>query len=141
MIRFIAILGIASLVGLAAFVYRFKYESTALTRQSQQLVRDIKIEREAIAALRAQYSTLAKPSRLQGLSERHLKHLKPLTVAQLATPSEVPERLPDLGLFIDKLTLGVGLPVVDTELGSPTGASRKPILPPSPRPKISRPIP
>lgn len=132
MIRFIVIFVIACLVGLAAFVYRVKYDSVALNREAQQLEKDIAIERDAIAALRAQFSALSKPSRLQGLAERHLKHLKPFSVSQLTTTSEIPDRLPDLGAFIDKLPLNAGLPVADTELGSPTGSERKPFRPPVP---------
>lgn len=133
MMRFVIVLGIACLVGLAAFVYRIKYESLALSREMQQLQRDIDIERDAVAALKAQFSALAKPSRLQGLAERHLKHLKPFSVTQLAALSEIPERAPDLGAFIDKLPAGAGVPVVDSELGSPTGAERKPIRAPKPK--------
>lgn len=140
MIRFIAIFGIAVLVGLSAFVYHIKYASAALNREVQELVKDIEGERDTIAALRAQFSALSKPSRLQGLSERHLKHLKPFSVAQLATTGEIPDRLPDLGAFIDKLPLGAGLPVVDTELGSPTGSERKPFRPPSPTKKPAKPV-
>ena len=138
MIRVVVVLALASLVGLAALVYKIKYESTALSREIAQISRDIENERDTISALRAQYSALSKPSRLQGLAERHLKHLRPFAVSQLAVPGEVPERLPDLANFLDKLPLGAGLPVVDSEVGSPTGSARKPILPPTPRNKGQR---
>lgn len=140
MIRFVIVLGIACLIGFAAFVYRVKYETIALQRQEAQLKRDIDSERDAISALRAQFSALAKPARLQGLAERHLKHLKPFAISQLATVGDIPERLPDLGAFIDKLPLGASLPESDAELGSPTGSERKPIRPPSPGKKPLRPI-
>jgi len=141
MIRAVLILGIACLVGLAAFVYRIKYESAGLNREITKLERAIDGERDSIAALKAQFSALSKPSRLQGLAERHLAHLKPFSVSQMASIRDIPERLPDLGDFIDKLPLGAGLPVVDSEVGSPTGTERKPVRPPTPAKKTSRPLP
>ena len=72
MMRLLSICLVAALVLAAADVYKIKFEST---RQSQRLVRlrmDIRQERNAIAALRAQWSKLDSPSRIEELARRHL---------------------------------------------------------------------
>jgi len=95
MMRIVHLLVIAALVTSAAYVYKIKFEST---RQSQRLVRlrmDIRQEQNAIAALRAQWSKLDSPSRIEELARRHLS-LRPTQAQQYDRLDNLPQRPPDL---------------------------------------------
>jgi hypothetical protein len=56
---------------------------------------EIRRERDAIAILRAEWTQLDRPDRIQGLAQRHLK-LRPVEVAQFDTLDKLPERPPQL---------------------------------------------
>ena len=56
---------------------------------------DIQREREAVAALRAEWSTLENPARIQGLARRHLR-LRPPESAQYDPLDRLPERPPSI---------------------------------------------
>jgi hypothetical protein len=92
-VRIIHILVIAVLVFAAAYVYRIKMESTARVERVLRLNAEIREQRDAIAALRAEWAKLDAPLRLQGLTERHLK-LQPLTASQYDQLKNLPERPP-----------------------------------------------
>lgn len=91
MLRLLNALAIVALVGAAAFVYKIKYESTLQASQVSKLRSDIARERDAIAALRAEWSRLDNPERIQDLAKRHLA-LKPLDISQYDTLDRLPER-------------------------------------------------
>ena|SRR5947209_8717828 len=91
--RIVHLLVIAALVFAAAYVYRIKMESTSRTERVLRLHAEIREQRDAIAALRAEWSKLDAPLRLQGLAERHLP-LKPLTAIQYDSLKNLPERPP-----------------------------------------------
>jgi hypothetical protein len=91
--RIIHLLVIAALVFAAAYVYRIKMESTARTERVLRLNAEIREQRDAIAALRAEWAKLDAPLRLQGLAERHLA-LKPLVATQYDSLKNLPERPP-----------------------------------------------
>jgi hypothetical protein len=90
-LRIIHLLVIGVLVFAAAYVYRIKMESTARTERVLRLRADVREQRDAIAALRAEWSRLDAPVRLQGLAERHLD-LKPLGANQYDQLKNLPER-------------------------------------------------
>lgn len=136
MTRILGVLVLAAIVAVAAYVYKVKYDSSRLTRQVADLTRQIENERDMISTLRAEWSALNQPTRLQALAERHLKYLKPFTVAQLGLPHELPERPLDLGVFIERLNNG--LPNLGPDAGTPTGATRNPIPIPRPQPSPLR---
>lgn len=93
--RIIHFLVIGALIFAAAYVYRIKMESTARTERVLRLHAEIREQRDAIAALRAEWAKLDAPLRLQGLAERHLQ-LKPLTGTQYDQLKNLPERPPRL---------------------------------------------
>jgi hypothetical protein len=82
---------IGILVFAAAYVYRIKMESTVRTERVLRLHADIREQRDAIAALRAEWTRLDAPLRLQGLVERHLP-LKPINATQYDSLKNLPER-------------------------------------------------
>lgn len=92
--RIIHLLVIGALIFAAAHVYRIKMDSTARTEKVLRLRAEIREERDAIAALRAE-AKLDAPLRLQGLSDRHL-HLKPVNGTQYDSLKNLPERPPRL---------------------------------------------
>jgi hypothetical protein len=92
--RIIHLLVIGVLVFCAAYVYRIKMESTSRTERVLRLNAEIREQREAIAALRAEWAKLDAPLRLQGLAERHLA-LRPLSASQYDSLKNLPERPPN----------------------------------------------
>ena len=71
--RLLNILVIAALIAAASYVYKIKFDSTLQAERVAKLHGEIRKERNAIAALRAEWAKLETPSRIQGLAERHLK--------------------------------------------------------------------
>src|SRR5258707_2677498 len=92
--RIIHLLVIGMLVFAAAYVYRIKMESTSRTERVLRLHAEVREQRDAIAALRAEWAKLDAPLRLQGLAERHLA-LKPLVATQYDSLKNVPKRPPN----------------------------------------------
>jgi len=92
--RIIHVLVIGFLVFAAAYVYRIKMESTVRTERVLRLHADIREQRDAIAALRAEWTKLDSPQRLQGLVERHLP-LKPISATQYDALKNLPDRPPN----------------------------------------------
>jgi hypothetical protein len=92
--RIIHLLVIGVLVFAAAYVYRIKMDSTVRTERVLRLHADIREQRDAIAALRAEWTRLDAPQRLQGLAERHLP-LKPINANQYDQLKNLPERPPN----------------------------------------------
>lgn len=92
--RIIHFLVVGMLIFAAAYVYRIKMESTSRVERVQRLNSEIREERNAIAALRAEWAKLNGPLRLQGLTERHLA-LKPVTAQQYDSLKGLPERPPN----------------------------------------------
>ena len=70
-----------------------RWNSTSRTERVLRLNAEIREQRDAIAALRAEWAKLDAPLRLQGLAERHLQ-LKPLSATQYDSLKNLPERPP-----------------------------------------------
>lgn len=81
------------LVLAAAYVYEIKFEATLRAERVAKMRNDVLRERDAIAALRAEWTTLENPARVQGLARRHLK-LRPAEAAQYDALDRLPERPP-----------------------------------------------
>src|SRR5689334_25258108 len=81
------------LVAAAAYVYEIKFESTLRAERVAKMRGDVQRERDAIAALRAEWATLENPARIQGLARRHL-HLRPPDSSQYDSLDRLPERPP-----------------------------------------------
>jgi cell division protein FtsL len=91
MIRLINICVIAALFVAAAYVYKIKFESTQRAEQVAKLRTEIRREHDAIAGLRAEWSRLDNPARIQELAKRHLA-LKPIEQRQFDRLDQLPER-------------------------------------------------
>jgi hypothetical protein len=102
------------LVFAAAYVYRIKMESTSRTERVLRLNAEVREQRDAIAALRAEWARLDAPLRLQGLAERHLT-LKPITATQFDSLKSLPDRPPSYFRKGDPDPIGAMLQAIDPE--------------------------
>jgi len=93
--RFLNLCVLALLIAAAAYVYEIKFESTLRGERVAKMRGDIQRERDAIAALRAEWSTLENPARIHGLARRHLR-LRPPDSAQYDSLDRLPERPPSI---------------------------------------------
>ena len=89
--RLLHIVVLAGLVVAAADVYKIKYESTLEAERVAKLRTELRREQDLIASLRAEWSKLDRPDRLQELAQRHLP-LKPLDIRQYDPLDKLPEK-------------------------------------------------
>jgi hypothetical protein len=89
--RLLHIVVLGALVLAAADVYKIKYESTLEAERVAKLRGELRREQDLIASLRAEWSRLDRPDRIQDLAQRHLA-LKPLETRQYDTLDKLPER-------------------------------------------------
>ena len=93
--RFLHLCALALLIAAAAYVYEIKFESTLRAERVAKMRSDVRRERDAIAALRAEWATLENPARIQGLARRHLR-LRPAEASQYDALDRMPERPPQV---------------------------------------------
>jgi cell division protein FtsL len=91
MLRFVNICLVLGLVALAYVIYQVKYETRALDAQIASLNKQIEEERDGIAVLRAEWSLLNRPERIERLAKKYLK-LAPAKPSQLVTVETVTDR-------------------------------------------------
>jgi hypothetical protein len=91
--RWLHLIVVATLVSAAVDVYKIKFESTVQAERVAKLHTEIRRERDAIAALRAQWAQLDNPARIQALAQRHLA-LRPTDPTQIDSLDHLPERPP-----------------------------------------------
>ena len=89
--RLVNIVIIAALIFAASVVYKIKFDSTLQAEKVGKLAGQIRRERDAIAALRAEWARLDTPGRIQGLAERHLD-LQPIKPTQFDSLDNLPPR-------------------------------------------------
>ncbi|HSE78827.1 MAG TPA: hypothetical protein VLG66_12565 [Alphaproteobacteria bacterium] len=81
--------GLALVTGFGLF--HLKYEVQALEDELVRLNRSILAEHEAIHVLKAEWSYVNQPQRLQALANRHLD-LRPMRPEQLGSVADIPPR-------------------------------------------------
>ena len=91
MIRIVHLVVVCAFVAAAIWVYKIKFDATVQAERVAVIRNEIKRERDSIASLRAQWSKLDSPARVQELASRHLA-LKPLELTQYDTVEKLPER-------------------------------------------------
>jgi cell division protein FtsL len=108
MLRFLNIIAVLALVGSAVYAYSIKYQTILRAEQITKMKHQVKAERDGIAVLRAEWSFLTRPERIQQLADKYLD-LQQLTVAQIGPAQslpEKPERIDSIGRKLDALGLG-----------------------------------
>jgi cell division protein FtsL len=91
MLRFVNICLVLGLVALAYVIYQVKYEARALDEEIASLNKEIDSERDSLAVLRAEWSLLNRPERIERLAGKFLK-LAPIQPRQLVTLDSVTDR-------------------------------------------------
>lgn len=91
MIRAVNLVSVAIIIAVSAALYHIKYETGATAREVVELRQQVAAERDLVAVLRAEWSHLNQPARLQDLAMRHLQ-LEPITVDQMVTLKDLPAR-------------------------------------------------
>jgi cell division protein FtsL len=125
LMRLLNLVVVAALVVAAAYVYKIKFESTLQAERVAKLRSEIRKERDTIAALRAEWSQLDSPGRIQGIAERHLT-LKPVEATQFDTLDHLPERPPNIvpPNAADPIAVMIENLLVDGPTGSIKGNAR-----------------
>ncbi|GGB36629.1 hypothetical protein GCM10011316_05980 [Roseibium aquae] len=92
--RILNIVFVVAVVIGAATVYDMKLAAEKSAERVAELNRKIEEERQTIQHLRAEWSMLTQPERLQRLVERHNAYLelKPLEAAQIVRAEDLPAR-------------------------------------------------
>src|ERR671931_122154 len=108
---------IVVLVLAAGYVYQVKFESTLQAERVAKLRAEIGRERDHIAGLRAEWSKLDTPARIQTLTERHLT-LRPVEPSQFDGLDRVPKRMPDIVQSGSEDPIGAMIGSSDTLTGS-----------------------
>jgi cell division protein FtsL len=106
MLRLLHMVVLAGLFLAAADVYKIKYESTLQAEKVAKLRGEIRREQDTIANLRAEWSKLDSPDRIQDLAKRHLT-LKSAEVTSYDPLDKLPDR---------------PIPIVPPDLADPLGA-------------------
>lgn len=106
MFRMTDIVLVVAMVAAAAFTYITKHDAEAEYSKIRRLESSIRLEEEAIDVLKADWSLLTQPSRLQKLADIYFDDLQlvPLEPHQIAEFDELPERV----LQIEQLIGGTG---------------------------------
>ncbi len=94
MIRWLQLSSIAFVAVAALLVFQLKYRTEAVSERVVALQRNVDAEQETISLLRAEWSFLVQPSRIQALVERHRERLQlePVNPEQIIHLDAVPAR-------------------------------------------------
>lgn len=91
MIRRSTILTLLVAIGLGFGLFRLTYEVQTLEGELAHVNRAVAAEREAIHVLRAEWSYLNEPTRLEALTKKHLS-LRTTQDSRIRTVAEIPAR-------------------------------------------------
>ena len=121
MLRFVNICLVLALVALACVIYEGKYEARALDEDIGGLRNEIETEQDAVAVLRAEWSLLTRPERIERLAQKHLK-LAPAQPVQLVTLDTVSES------DFERIRMEAADELLPAASGPPTKVKSVPVL-------------
>ena len=124
--RLLHFIVMAALVCAAVYVYKIKFDSTLQAERVAKLRTEIRRERDAIASLRAEWSQLDNPIRIQGLAQRHLT-LKPVEATQFDAFERLPDRPADA--VVPDLNDPIGAMMVPSDPQSADGLATGSVAP------------
>ena len=92
MLKTLNILLVTVMLGAAAYTYGIKHDAELLEAEVAKIDRKIKLEKETISLLQADWTLLDQPGRLQQLVEVYAEELKlqPIQPDQIVEPDELP---------------------------------------------------
>jgi cell division protein FtsL len=102
MVRFLNLLAVLALIGSAIYAYTIKYETIFHAERIVKLKHEIKAEEDQIATLRAEWSHLTRPERIQALADKFLD-LQPVSLRQIVSADALPARTAKTDGIGDKL--------------------------------------
>jgi hypothetical protein len=117
--RLLHLIVVAAFVCAAVYVYKIKFDATVQAERIAKIRTETRRERDAIASLRAEWSKLDNPMRIQALVLRHLA-LKPVESTQFDAFDRLPDRTADLVSpdLNDPIGAMIDLSIPDTTTGS-----------------------
>ena len=130
-VRVLNLLVIGALIFAAAYVYRIKFDSTLQAERLAKLRSEVRHERDKIANLRAKWSELDNPARIEELAKHFLK-LKSVAATQFDKLDHLPDQPPaymrpgakdPIGGMIENLEEPV---IVTGSVGAPSPAAASP---------------
>jgi cell division protein FtsL len=127
MLRFFNICLSLALVVLAYVIYQVKYDTRSLDVDIASLSKDIEAERDSVAVLRAEWSLLNRPERIERLAEKYLDLAPPKPQQMLALETASPGDL-------DRASAALAQPsppVVPAVAKAPVKPAAKPMQAPS----------
>lgn len=101
MFRTLDIILVVVMTAVAAITYTIKHQAELKLEEVRKIEAEIKLERDTIDLLRADWALLTRPSRLQALIGTYKAELQlePTASTQLAQPSELPMLKADLPVY------------------------------------------
>lgn len=98
MFRTTDIVLVTVMVSAAAFTYKIKHDTDKMRSEISRLERQISLEKDSMNLLRADWSLLTQPARLQRLVKIYGDelNLQPVTAEQIADFSDLPARRVDI---------------------------------------------
>jgi len=124
MIRWLQVMGVVAAAGAAVFVFQVKYRAENVAEHASALQREIDRENENMSLLKAEWSLLIQPARVQELVGRHTEVLKlqPLDPKQITRIENLPMRpkgpAPDDEAALSAILEGIdGMPVETPPVG------------------------
>ncbi len=143
MLRTLDIVMIGALIAGAGWTFKVKHDAEQAVARVETLETRIRLEREAIEILKADWSLLTSPERLEALIERYkdelmLDHAQPRQIVTFdKIPEKQPEILPPLDGPIDGggEAGGSGRADAQTDPGAITGSITKPVEDSAPSPQ------
>lgn len=130
MVRTLDFIMIAALIGTAGYTFKVKHDAEQAAARVETLETRLRLEREAIDILKADWSLLTSPDRLEKLVERHKEELglEPASPRQIVTIDKIPEKLPELApidgeeLPVDGRAASTGDDTVTGSIAAPQAA-------------------
>ncbi len=88
-----SLLAFGFLAGLVVLIYDMKFETRRLENRAQQLQRAIEDEKDNVALMRAEWSHVARPERIEQLTREIFPDLQPVKAAQIVNQRDFLEAL------------------------------------------------
>jgi cell division protein FtsL len=107
MIRIMNLLAVCALVGAAIYAYSVKYATVFSAEEIVKLKHEIAAKEDRIGMLRAEWSHLVRPERVQALADK-LLDLVPISLGQIVAADALPAKTPrvdSIGRKLEELGL------------------------------------